>query len=159
MIDIKIPESLRIEHDELHTELQRLMAEKGKVGEAAKAVAKIMHPHLVKEEIFALPPLGLMEQLTAGEWHRSMQDVLPLTDRLREEMHSMKEEHKSIIAALHALIGVARSEQKLEAARFAERLIMHAKMEEEILYPSSLLVGELVRARLTAELAAHAVAS
>jgi hemerythrin superfamily protein len=99
-----------------------------------------------------------MDQLMVGDWNRSMQDVLPLTDRLRAELHSMKEEHKAIVAALHTLISVARSEQKLEAARFAERLIMHAHMEEQILYPAALLVGELVRARLNAELSAHELA-
>jgi hypothetical protein len=39
------------------------MKEGGKVGEAAKAVANVLHPHFEKEEEYALPPLGLLSCL------------------------------------------------------------------------------------------------
>jgi hypothetical protein len=32
----------------------------GEVGEAAKAVARVLHPRFVDEEGFALPPLGVL---------------------------------------------------------------------------------------------------
>jgi hypothetical protein len=35
----------------------------GRVGDAAKAVAKVLHEHFVKEEEFALPALGLLSGL------------------------------------------------------------------------------------------------
>lgn len=147
-MNIPIPQTLKMEHDELHSELQFIMNEHGKVGEAAKAVAKILHPHFVKEEIYALPPLGLLAALSKGEAVPHVSEVLIMTDRLRAEMPVMLEEHKAIVAALRVLVQVARAEKKLEIARFAERLIIHAHTEEEILYPASLLVGEFVRATL-----------
>ena len=52
----KIPESLKLEHEQLHADLVRATKAGGKTGEAAKAVAKVLHEHFIKEEEFALPP-------------------------------------------------------------------------------------------------------
>lgn len=49
-MELKIPESLELEHEELHEQLYKGIKESVKVGEAAKAVADIMHPHFEKEE-------------------------------------------------------------------------------------------------------------
>jgi hypothetical protein len=46
----QIPPSLKAEHEELHGDLARATKSGGRTGEAAKAVAKLMHPHFVKEE-------------------------------------------------------------------------------------------------------------
>jgi len=42
----------------------------------------------------------------------------------------------------------AKAEGKEDAARFAEDLERHARMEEEILYPAALLTGLYVREKL-----------
>ncbi|MGC2571433.1 MAG: hypothetical protein WA364_07970 [Candidatus Nitrosopolaris sp.] len=55
-MEFEIPESLELEHEELHRQLVDAMKEGGKVGEAAKDVANILHPHFEKEEEYALPP-------------------------------------------------------------------------------------------------------
>ncbi|HET7680205.1 MAG TPA: hypothetical protein VFK79_08755 [Xanthobacteraceae bacterium] len=52
----EIPPALKTEHEQLHSELVRATKAGGRTGEAAKAVAKLMHPHFVKEEEYALPP-------------------------------------------------------------------------------------------------------
>lgn len=49
----KIPRPLKLEHAELHAELVRATKAGGKTGEAAKAVAKVVHNHFVREEEFA----------------------------------------------------------------------------------------------------------
>ena len=68
----KIPESLKLEHEELHADLVRATKAGGKTGEAAKAVAKVLHEHFVKEEEFALPPIGLLAALARGEVDEEM---------------------------------------------------------------------------------------
>ena len=45
-----IPKSLKLEHEELHGELVRATKVGGKIGDSAKKVAKILHPHFMKEE-------------------------------------------------------------------------------------------------------------
>lgn len=69
-MDIRIPEPLKLEHQELHEELVRATKEPGRIGEAAKAVAAVLHPHFVKEEEYALPPLGLLSALATGSANR-----------------------------------------------------------------------------------------
>jgi hypothetical protein len=41
-----------------------------------------MHPHFVKEEEYALPPLGLLSALSKGELEAGMAEVLKMTDKL-----------------------------------------------------------------------------
>jgi hypothetical protein len=53
-MEINIPQSLKLEHEELHGELARAMKEGGKIGDAAKAVADVLHHHFIKEEEYAL---------------------------------------------------------------------------------------------------------
>jgi hypothetical protein len=147
-MNFTIPKAIKEEHDELHAELASAIKCGGKTGSAASVVAELMHPHFVKEEEYALPPLGLLDELSAGRIDRSMRDVLVLTDRLKSELSSMLEEHKAIVAALETLTTSATEEAHPEIAAFASKLIHHAVTEEQVMYPAALLVGEYVRAKL-----------
>jgi hypothetical protein len=137
----EIPEALRSEHDELHAELVSATAAGGRTGEAAKAVARILHPHFEKEEKYALPPLALLPALSEGKFDRGMADVLKLTDKLAAELPAMLAEHRDIFSALTKLIDAARAENKPGVAEFAEKLMRHARSEEQVAYPAALLVG------------------
>jgi hemerythrin HHE cation binding domain-containing protein len=143
----RIPKPLTEEHEELHAELVKLTRARGKVGEAARAVAALLHPHFVKEEEYALPPLGLLAALAAGPPTPEMRAVLPMTDRLRAELPQMLSEHKAVLGALRRLAVAGRREKKPAAVRFAEALTLHALSEEQVLYPAAILVGEYIRAR------------
>ena len=148
---LNIPQSLKAEHAELHEELARAIKVGGKVGETAKGVAELLHPHFVKEEEYALPPLGLLSTLAEGRATAEMRSALAMTDRLRADLPHMLQEHKAIVAALEKLIIAARQENKPEYARFAEKLMMHARNEEEVLYPAAILVGEYLKLKLGEE--------
>lgn len=148
-MDFKTPPALKAEHEELHNDLVRATEAGGHTGEAAKAVAKLMHPHFVKEEEYALPPLGLLAALTKGRFEAGMVDVLKMTDKLEAELPQMLADHQDIVAALERLIEAARTENKPEHARFAERLLAHARTEEEVSYPAALLIGRYIKATLS----------
>jgi hypothetical protein len=145
---IGIPESMRIEHAEIHEALIRATKAPGRVGETARELASILHPHFIREEEIALPPLGLLVPLALGEATPEMRDVLPMTDALRTELPRMLEEHQTIRAATMRLREVALAEQNEETVQLADKLALHAKSEEELFYPASVLVGDLVRARV-----------
>jgi hypothetical protein len=147
-MEFKTPSSLKLEHEELHSELARATKVAGHIGDAAKAVAKIMHPHFLKEEEYALPPLGLLPLLAEGKVTPDMGNVLALTDRLKAELHEMVEEHKTIVAALKTLSEAAMKENKMEYANFAEKLMLHAQTEEEVSYPTAILIGEYLKLKL-----------
>jgi hypothetical protein len=147
-MQLKIPESLKHEHEELHAELKNAIKAGGKVGDAAKAVADVLHPHFVKEEEYAMPPLGLLSILVGGEVTPEMKDVVQMTDKLKADLPQMLEEHKAIVASLKNLMDVARKEDKMEYVAFAEKLMLHAKNEEEVLYPTAILVGGYLKEKL-----------
>ncbi len=147
-MELNIPMSLKLEHEELHAELARATRAGGKTGESAKAVANILHPHFIKEEEYALPPLGLLSALAEGKVVPEMKAVITMTDRLKVEHSQMLEEHKTVVAALKNLIDAAKRENKMEYVRFAEKLALHAQNEEEVLYPAAILVGEYMKLKL-----------
>jgi hypothetical protein len=144
---IKIPESLKEEHEELHRELEMATRVPGKVGKAAKGVAKILHPHFVKEEEYALPPLALLSRLAEGEVEPEMSDAIEMTDKLKADLPHMLREHKDIVAALANLSAAAKESKRPKYVRFAEKLTLHARNEEEVLYPAAILVGKYIRLR------------
>ncbi len=158
-MELKIPESLEVEHEELHQQLYKGIKEGGKVGEAAKAVADILHQHFEKEEEYALPPLGLLSSLVTEEQERAgegeatkiaqdtKKNVIIMTDKLKSDLSHMIQEHNEIVAALDNLIKIAKAENKTEVVQFAEKLKLHAKTEEQVLYPTAILIGKYLKLR------------
>lgn len=144
----KIPKPLQAAHAELHEELAKAIAAGGKVSEAAKTVGALLHAHFEKEEEYALPPLGLLSELAQGRVTPEMKSAIAMADKLKADLPHMLQEHKDIVVALNKLIAAAKQENKLEHARFAEKLILHAQNEEEVLYPAAILIGEYLKLRL-----------
>ncbi len=144
----EIPRSLKVEHDELHAMLRQATQEPGEVGAAAKAVAKLMHPHFIREEEFALPPLALLHDLARGKVTPAMREAIRLTDRLGAELGAMLGEHKLIVAELDKLAEAATRANKTEYVEFAQALKLHAQTEEEVTYPTAILIGEYLKVKL-----------
>jgi hypothetical protein len=146
-----IPKSIRVEHEAIHGALVEATKASGAVGTAARELANVLHPHFVREEQIALPPLGLLEPLANGKPvpDAILKQVLAMTDSLRAELPRMLEEHKAIRAAVAKLEAAAMAETSEKAHDLARELAAHAVTEEEILYPTAILVGDIIRARLT----------
>jgi hypothetical protein len=144
---LEIPASLREDHAHIHGALVMATRMEGRVGEAARALARILHPHFVREEEIALPPLALLEPLARERFRPEWREVLPMTDALAAELPQMLREHGDIRAATDHLLKVAREEGAEDAVRLAEQLELHARAEENVFYPAAILVGELVRLR------------
>jgi len=144
----QVSQSLKLEHEELHAELVKATKITGKIGEAAKAVAKIMHPHFVKEEQYALPPLGVLPALAEGHVAPDMRDILAMTERLKADLPEMLVEHQSIVDALRKLSEAAQQEGNHAVVHFAEKLILHAQTEEQVMYPAAILAGEYIKIKL-----------
>lgn len=146
MKTFEIPSPLQAEHEELHARLAAAIRVPGAVADAAREVARLLHPHFVREEEFALPPLALLADLAQGRFTPDMAKVLPLTQRLKAELPAMLEEHRQIVAALNQLRTAASEAGRHDVAQFADALVLHAQTEELVLYPAAILVGEQVAA-------------
>lgn len=75
----------------------------GQTAAAAKALVEVMHGHFVKEDELAMPLLGLLPELARGQVPTRTKNVLPLTDKLREELPVFLKEHRAILAAVKKL--------------------------------------------------------
>jgi hypothetical protein len=146
---ITIPKSIQVEHEAIHSILVEATQAPGRVGVAAKGLAEVLHPHFVREEQIALPPLGLLAPLAAGTPlpEPVLSEALTMTDALRSELPRMLEEHGRIRAAVEQLRLAARAEQAMKYEQLAAQLALHAQTEEEVLYPAAVLIGDLIRAR------------
>lgn len=140
-----LPESLRAEHHALHERLAEAIRAGGRTGEAARALEAVMRPHFAEEERLAMPPLSLLVPLARGERPPHAQAIVAMTDELRREWPKMLREHAGIAERLKTLRAAAVAEKKSAVVSFTEALALHAKTEEEILYPAALLVGDRLR--------------
>jgi hypothetical protein len=144
----QIPPSLQAEHDELHAELKRLADEPGQIGAAAREVAARLYPHFAREEQFALPPLGVLIALADGRITPDMSSALTLARQLKSLMPQMLEEHIAIVGALQTLADTAHEVDRPDVALLAQKIIMHAQIEEEVLYPAAIVIGEYLATKL-----------
>lgn len=146
---IEIPDSIRIEHEAIHSALVAATSAQGRVSTAARALAEVLHPHFVREEEIALPPLGLLAPLAAGEAlpEAARAAAAAMTNELRSEMPRMLEEHARIRDAVAELRAAAEAAGAHAQVELADQLALHARTEEQVLYPAALLVGELIRSR------------
>jgi iron-sulfur cluster repair protein YtfE (RIC family) len=143
---MRTPTSLEKEHHDIRSLLERATSEQGQLGESARALADKLLPHLRREEEFALPPLGLLTVSGSGS-AAEVDEVIALTERLAMEIASLLEDHVEIIRATKAFAERAVREGRDDYVAFAEDLVDHARMEEEIMYPAALLVGSYLRLR------------
>src|SRR5688572_10199009 len=102
---VNIPRSVHVERATIHTALVDATHAAGAVGEAAQELARILHPHFVREEQIALPPLGLLARL-ADDRHipdEELSAALAMSDALKREMKKMLNEHTQIRGAVERL--------------------------------------------------------
>jgi len=142
-----IPEGLVTEHDGIHEQLAALLDEPAPVGPAARKLADLLHHHFPLENEIALPPLGWLNALASGAELPDASATLEQTNRLREMLPSMLEEHVEIHKAANALNEAGVAANSDAAVQFAVTLMAHARHEEEVLYPAAILVGEVLQLR------------
>src|SRR5512134_1407148 len=125
---LSIPKSIQAEHEHIHHALVEATKIAGPVGAAARELADVLHPHFVREEEIALPPLGLLAPLARGEKiaDAGAVEALKMCDALRQELPRMLEEHVRIRAAVQKLARVAREEKAVPQQQLAEALSGHA---------------------------------
>jgi thiamine monophosphate kinase len=84
-------------------ELGKAIGLGGDTGEAAKAVAEVLHNHFLKEEEYALPQLGLLPALAEGKVNDEMRPAIDMADKLADDLNQMLQEHKMVVVALEHL--------------------------------------------------------
>jgi hypothetical protein len=133
---------VRAEHAALESELTAAANFRGRLGEAARAVATTLDPHFIKEEKYVLPPLGILPVLAAGKIPQNTEEIRTIAERLESELEQLTREHRAIVASLKRFAEIAGEEGRTDLVQLAIKLKLHAANEEEVLYPAAVLVGK-----------------
>lgn len=144
---MKAPESLAEEHRELFRNLRRLAARGGRTGREVRKLLDLLDPHFEREEQAAMPLLGALKPLSEGVALEGPSEVMSLHERLASEYPQMLEEHRQVKGLIDGVRKTAGKGRQRLALALMDELEHHACVEEEVLYPAALLVGELAEAR------------
>jgi len=146
---LAMPASLRAEHEELRADLAQAMRIGGRIGEAARALESVLQPHFRREDDNVFLGLGLLQSVAQGKVTSGMEEIVLTADRLKMELPEMLAEHDQIRKALERLGQEATKEGRPQVAYFAAKLLHHARLEEEVLYPAAIVLGEYLKSRLS----------
>ena len=147
-LKLTVPEALRRGHDEARAELVRATMEGGQIAKAAKRVAQLCLPHFEHEEKSVFPVLALLPYLQRGEVQPEMMDVMPLISDFTAKHDALDDHHQSIRSAIEALLQAARKEKNRVFTEFANNLRVHERVEDEVIYPTVLLIGKYLQEKL-----------
>ena len=146
---LSTPPSLLHEHQKLHDDISRAAHLPGALGEAAERVARILQTHVRKEEAYALPPLGMLnDSLKPAPDAGQSREIVLLADELQTHMNDMLAEHRMLVAALQEFVTAARQAGRVDLADVAVRLLAHIRLEEEVIYPAAVMLGQYLRLKL-----------
>lgn len=138
---MKVPESLREEHEFFMERLKRYSARNDETGKALRQLLELLEPHVQKEDELVLPLLGAIGGVAAGTPLESSGAVMSSYKRYAAQYDNMFAEHFPIRKALMRAVSTARREGCDDVVETLDALEHHARVEEEVLYPAALLVG------------------
>lgn len=146
-MQLETPEVLIRGHESLYEDLEIIISFGGEIGEKTKQLAKMLHSHFKKEEEYALPPLGLLLELADGRWNLDASTVVKMADKLQSQLSEMKNEHENIRVVLNKLKNISNEENKNTSKihRFINDLSIHIDIEDQVLYPAAILVGNYLK--------------
>ncbi|MHB8064403.1 MAG: hypothetical protein ACYDG2_17525 [Ruminiclostridium sp.] len=143
-----VPERLRFQHEEMWETLSYAVREGGKLGDAAKSVAKVVGVHFAKEEELVLPLLEFLQLLAVENADKSIEDALKLADKMKGNLVVFHDEHERVVIALKLLIEAAKDENRQDYLRLAVKLLLHAREEKEFIYPTAILIGNYLKLKM-----------
>lgn len=145
---LQIPEALTLDHEQLRAELMRAAKEPGRLGEAAERVAGLCLAHFAQEEENIFRAFGMLHDLASDRVPPNMAASARTIAQFSAQHLALRDQHQSINAAVEELLQEAHKEENEEIAQLVRNLRGHEKIEDEMMYPTVLLIGKSVRASL-----------
>jgi hypothetical protein len=138
-----IPRAILLEHEQLFSSIHRLTLDASPLGDHARDILRVLEPHIQKEEEFAFPPLSLLSMLAKGESSSELESAQLLSETFADNYSDMLFEHKLIVGGLKKLRAASKKSEKTDVEAVVKRFLLHIQLEEEVLYPASIIVGKL----------------
>lgn len=142
---LEAPLALRLDHKSMREALNRALEDKAGVGDAARAIDALLSSHLKHEEELAFRPLGLLRGIARDASSADIESAIAMTVKIEQELPQLLSEHRAILESSRRLGDVARRERKPQFLDVADRLWLHTRIAEEVLYPAAILLGEHLR--------------
>jgi iron-sulfur cluster repair protein YtfE (RIC family) len=142
MVKLKVPESLREEHEAFIDGLKSRSKSKGETGVALRRLLKLLEPHVEKEDELVLPLLGALQGMADGLPFENPSPVMRSYEKYAGQYANMFAEHLPIRQALKRAKTAARREGHEDIVEILDALAHHSRVEEEVLYPAALLIGK-----------------
>jgi hypothetical protein len=108
-------------------------------------VARLCLPHFEYEEKTVFPILAPLPHLSPENLRPEMMHVLPLISEFRATHEALNNHHRSILGAVEALLQAAHNQENREFIDFAYNLRDHESIEDEVIYPAVILIGDYLR--------------
>ena len=146
---LTVPQSIRFEHAAIIDRLTKEAAKSGVSAAIAQKALIFIKAHFAKEEEFVFPPLGLLDQITAGESpSESVKKVaIDMAERTQASKDSLQEDHVQITSMMNDLIQAATRADEPDLVVFAGNVAAHSLGEVEVLEPVTLMIGDYLRSK------------
>lgn len=141
----EVPVSIKKEHQYLLDKIQKLTLIPDSTGFMAIKLNDLMQHHFSEEEDYVLPPLGLLNMLANGKIPEQSHEIILLTEKLKSQLSHMNVEHQMIKAYFDELLQVATMDNRTEIIEFEKEVLKHAIIEEEVFFPTAILIGEYLK--------------
>lgn len=142
---LKVPKAIIHGHANIILELNEVLAIGGEIAAKAKQLRDAMVPHFKKEEEYALPPLGLLLAFTVEKWEINAEEAIKMAENLELRLAEMKHDHSHITDILNELKLLGEKEHNYVVKMFVKTLTLHIEMEDEVLYPATILIGNYLK--------------
>jgi hypothetical protein len=146
---LQIPQSIRHQHEQIISRLAVFAKDKGPVGTAASKALAFLKDHYAQEEAFVLPPLGLLSRIAKGEISKDMEPAIAMADRTRAALPEFQKDHAQITSLMNELVEVGKSTGNDELLTLATRIASQSLNDMEVVQPTTIIIGNYVRERLS----------
>ncbi len=147
---ISTPSSVKKEHEYLLDLIRQFSTEKDSAGRTANKILVTMEHHFSEEESYVLPPLGILPQLAKREVPAYSDSILALIKKFRTNSAHMIAEHQLINAYIEEWLNTDGANRQ-EILFFKNELEAHARLEEEVLFPAAILIGEYLQLKIASK--------
>jgi hypothetical protein len=115
----------------------------------AQKLLVVVKAHFAKEDEFVFPPLGLLDQIEAGEIPAESirKAAIEMVQRTKAAKNDLEQEHVQIFSLTDELAQLTTRTDEPALRSFASDLSAHALQETEILQPTTIMIGEWLQAK------------
>jgi hypothetical protein len=147
--DLQVPQSIRLQHQQIIDRLAALTKKKGPVAAAAQKAMDVLKGHYAREEQFVLPPLGLLPRLAKGEVSKDMEPAIAMAEKTKAALPDLQKDHVEITSLMNELIEVGKKHRDQELVRLATWIANQSLNDVEVAHPTAIFIGNYLRERLT----------